>query len=80
MELAVRSTAWSAGCDGPGVADLWGRGVPYLGVSWDRGVMVKPKDHQRGRVGGVPPKTAVAWRKKQEKERVKAAKPTSSKK
>ena len=69
--------------------------VPYSGVSWkqrsqqwrasclvngaERNFYVKPKDHSEAELEASH-KKAVAWRKKQEKERAKAAKPTSSKK
>eukprot|EP00913_Durusdinium_trenchii_P000944 g873.t1 len=69
--------------------------VPYPGVTWERRSQkwraqcringknqhfhVKPKDHSEAELEASH-KKAVVWRKKQEKERVKAAKPTRSQK
>ncbi|CAK9001381.1 unnamed protein product [Durusdinium trenchii] len=69
--------------------------VPYPGVTWDQArqqwraqcqingtnqhFRVKPKDHSEAELEASH-KKAVVWRKKQKKERVKAAKPTRSQK
>ena len=68
---------------------IFGAKVPYPGVTWERrsqkwharcrSFRAKPKDHSEAELEASH-KKAVVWKKKQKKERVKAAKPTSSKK
>eukprot|EP00913_Durusdinium_trenchii_P019680 g18501.t1 len=66
---------------------IFGAKVPYPGVTWERrsqkwharcrSFRAKPKDHSEAELEASH-KKAVVWRKKQEKERVKAAKPMRS--
>ena len=68
---------------------IFGAKVPYPGVTWERrsqkwharcrSFRAKPKDHSEAELEASH-KKAVVWRKKQEKERVKAAKPMRSQK